>query len=364
MNKKLTRKLTLSAVTLGVAALSLTSTTYAWFTTNGEAKAEGITGSVAASDANMLIKTPTGYSGSNGTAAWDTTFTKSVTEIKKAQNYDQSTAKAVSMQPVTWDSTVTGATHNFTKAGTNEDAAAIGSFSKTATMNEDILHYEVIFAITDLQQGATKNVSVSFANLADNKGTQYLLVDALNGNVTETSKTKATAGKTIDVSILDVLSLRVESTVIKSSSTSGELKIGDYNITDTGSTLIDSITSTDANYRYKEDVDTLRSSGSNFDDLTGNAIDYYKNVYGSTATQNMQKPEIATQGYADSKYFGADDITLFTVEGTATAHTVYVKTDFYFYIDGWDNQCFNCVGGLSLGNTGSMTFTCANKEGN
>ncbi len=83
MNKKLTRKLTLSAVTLGVAALSLTSTTYAWFTTNGSATASGIKGSVAASDANMLIKTPTGYSGSNGTAAWDTTFTKSVTEIKK-----------------------------------------------------------------------------------------------------------------------------------------------------------------------------------------------------------------------------------------------------------------------------------------
>ncbi len=355
MNKKLTRKLTLSAVTLGVAALSLTSTTYAWFTTNGEATASGITGSVAASDANMLIKTPTNYNedtNKSGQAIWGETFTKSVAEIKPAQNYDTSAFKPVSMQPVTWDSTVTGGTHKFTKAGTNEDVTTIGSFSKTATMNEDILHYEVIFAITDLQQGATKNVSVSFANLADNKGTQYLLVDALNGNVTESVKEKATAGKTIQVSILDVLSLRVENTVITE-------KFSDYGISETPKSGVIVSNADAANYRYKKDVDTLRSSGSNSDDLTGNAIDYYKNVYGSNATSSMTKPEIATQGYADTKYFGTNDITLFTVSGTSDAHTVYVKTDFYFYIDGWDNQCFNCVGGLSLG-TGSMTFKCEN----
>ncbi len=251
------------------------------------------------------------------------------------------------MQPVTWNSgvtTSTSVTHKFQKAKTTAD------FSATAVMNEDILHYEVIFAITDLQENATKNVSVSFGEFTGaTSGTQYLLVDALS----TTSSNKATAGKTIQVSILDVLSLRVENTVI-TNDTKGNYKIEDKNET------FATVSSDDAaNYRYKEDVDTLRSSGSNFDDLTGNAIDYYKNVYGSAATSSMTKPEIATQGYADAQYFGNNDITLFTVKGTDTAHTVYVKTDFYFYIDGWDNQCFNCVGGLSLG-TGSMTFKCEN----
>ncbi len=359
MNKKLTRKLTLSAVTLGVAALSLTSTTYAWFTTNGSATASGITGEVAASDANMLIKTPTNdneNTNKSGQAIWGETFTKSAS-LKQAFNYSSTSKSTLSMQPVTWNSTQ--GTEKFQKA-----SDTVGNFETDAVMNEDILHYEVIFAITDLQKGAKKNVSVSFADLVKDStkssGTQYLLVDALSID----SNNKATAGKTIEVSILDVLSLRVESTVIKSSSTSGELKIGDYNITDTGSTLIDSITSTDANYRYKKEVDTLTEKDQTADQLKGNAIDYYKNVYGDSASSVSAPTDPDTRGYVNSgtdseKFFGgADGITLFTVKGTDTAHTVYVKTDFYFYIDGWDNQCFNCVGGLSLGNSGSMTFKC------
>ena len=59
MKKNLLRKLTLSAVTMGVAALSVTTSTFAWFTTNGTATASTISGTVQASDILFMIENPT-----------------------------------------------------------------------------------------------------------------------------------------------------------------------------------------------------------------------------------------------------------------------------------------------------------------
>lgn len=352
MKKNTLRKLTLSAVTMGVAALSLTSTTYAWFTTNGEATASGISGTVAAVDSNMLIKTAT-YKVSEDTvdktvATWPTNFSKDLTKIesvKATKSSDDVTSNTIvtpALQPVTWKDSA------FVKAG-----STTGKFETAITENVDVLHYEVVFAITNLST-TSQTVSVSFSNFTDTaEGSQYLLVNA---------GTTATAGKTIQVNLLDVLSLRTESTVITSDN------LTDYNIDKTQADLVGTISATNQNYRYKADVDNLDdvSTGSvSQTQLKGDAITYYNNVYGLTDNRTnpakITKPDNESQGYAKSDnetYFGEDNkdgITLFTVaEGNANK-TVYVKTDFYFYIDGWDYQCFNCVGGLEL-KAGTMNF--------
>ena len=54
--KKLVRKLALSCFALGACALTLVSTTYAWWTTNTEVAANGITGTAStAGDASIFI---------------------------------------------------------------------------------------------------------------------------------------------------------------------------------------------------------------------------------------------------------------------------------------------------------------------
>ncbi len=359
MNKKILRKLTLSAVTLGVAALSVTTSTFAWFTTNGNAGASTVSGTVTSSDSNMLIKTIEYWkddsklvAGENGASS----YSSSVTKDEWSGFSNSVTLKAqdgVSLQPVTW-STESSAT-KFHKAGGTEHKF------ETDAADTDVLHYQVVFAITDLDStgATTKKVTAKFSDFKGGEGNQYLLVNAYNGSVSD----PAEAGKTISVSLLDVLSLRVESKLLTSSDL-GDNNI--YGITSSTNIVTDSgnegrfTGTTKANYRYKEDINSLSDGSSGT--LTGNAIDYYNNVYGlGSSDKKLTKPGNTAQGYAESSetcFSNESGIDLFSVKGTTNQTTAYVLTDFYFYIDGWDNQCFNCVGGLSL-TGGKIDFTLA-----
>ncbi len=361
MNKKILRKLTLSAVTLGVAALSVTTSTFAWFTTNGSASASTVSGTVTSSDSNMLIKTIKAWDGQSYTNDESTTATASGSNVWDgfSKSVTLRPQTGVSLQPVTWStestyvdingSSQTSSHTGFHKAGNDH------KFNQEAK-DTDVLHYQVVFAITDLDStgSTTKKVTATFKDFSDVTANQYLLVNAYAD-----SSGTAVAGKTIQVSLLDVLSLRVKSKLLSSSD------FNTYGITDSTKivTSSDVLPTTGANYRYKEDINSLSDGSSGT--LTGNAIDYYNNVYGiGSATNKLTKPGNTAQGYAESgeTYFSNEGgIDLFSVKGTTNQTTAYVLTDFYFYIDGWDNQCFNCVGGLSL-TDGKIDFTLANQE--
>ncbi len=344
MNKNILRKLTLSAVTLGVAAISATTSTFAWFTTNGSADASNVSGQVSSAGQNMLIKTieywkgdlvsgTDGSSTSTASTKWSG-FSNSVT--LKAQD-------GVSMQPVTYSSdTTNNKKAGFKKAGSNH------TFDTEAD-TKDVLHYQVVFAITDLDTTA-KTVKAKFTNFSGSDGSQYLLVDAYDSTVTSN---KAEAGKTIKVNLLDVLSLRVENTVLSSSTST---KLSDVGVSESTGlvTAFETGTGDAKNYRYKAEVDTLVDNSNN-SNLNGDAITYYNNIYGLTDNSKINAPN--SDGYVSNTYFsGESGIELFKVKGAANAKTAYVLTDFYFYIDGWDKQCFNCVGGTSLSG-GTITFT-------
>ena len=55
MKKSLRRKLIMSAVAVGAAAVGTTASTYAWFVSNNTVTASEINGSVVESNANLFI---------------------------------------------------------------------------------------------------------------------------------------------------------------------------------------------------------------------------------------------------------------------------------------------------------------------
>ena len=328
MTNKILRKLTLSAVTLGVAAVSATTSTFAWFTTNSEVTASKVEGSVKEADGNMLLSVK------NGTS-WESPA-KTVTLP----------AGATSLAPVQASSKTDNSTttYSFTKS------TSTGTFN-TATDGTEYIHYELIFHMSDLATGDNiKNVvTANFNNFAGGNGSQYLLVDAGTG---------AKAGDTITVNLLDVLSMRVESSIILN----GDTNKTSYGISDTISATANNISSnTTKFYRYNTEKDTVTVGN---DEKNADALTYYKNVYSNATsvtrpdnTPNYETTYLSnTDNISDSSKAG---ITLFEVTGTSKA---YVKTDIYFYIDGWDKQCFNAAGGLKI-TAGSIDFklTTANK---
>ncbi len=347
MNKKTLRKLTLSGVTLGVAALSLTSTTYAWFTTNGEAKATGISGSVTAAEANMLIKSPTGWKteGStvtpvyDGTTVWDTnTFT--TTSDAVAATFGQTTTlvneagpTTTNLKPVSILST-SDASASTTPTGSFYELTTDHALSTTAASSSCYLHYQVVIALSGLVSTKTYSVQMQLPELNTDEASQYLLV---------TDGVKK-AGETVTVSIEDALSLGIKNTVVAS----------DTNDTKAGTITSFTGNTADKSSGYYHAVEEKTDKG--------NAITYYNNVYGGN---KISLPGNYASCYK-SEYFNTTDAkwsadkyahakTLYTVSGTDNGSFVCV-TDLYFFIDGWDYQCFNAIGGLSLFSGSDIKF--------
>ncbi len=323
MNNKILRKLTLSAVTLGVAALSLTTSTYAWFVSNDDVTASTVSGTTKVADSNMLISTKND--------------TRSGYTIAGKECVLTSVDADVNLTPVE-ASGATAATATFKKAGDT-----VGQFTTDAAAT-DVLHYEVIFYMSDL--AANNTLTAKFKGFTGGTGTQYLLVDA------SSEEGGAKAGDTISVDLLDVLSLRVESSVLTQSEYSA------YGISDTIAEAAQPTISenTTKYYRYNSESDTVKVNGSN---KKADALTYYNNVFTtSTASRpNPYKPTYEGTALSSTKDNTlANSITLFDLTPkNGGVRKGYVKTDLYFFIDGWDKQCFSAVGGLGI-TAGSIEF--------
>ncbi len=349
---KLVRKITLSGVALGVAAISATTSTFAWFTTNGSATASEVKGSVKDSGSNMLIKTISRWNGDTYTENESSTTATADTWSGFSNSVSLKAKDNVSLKPVTWGTVTT------TKNGDSTSASTSGFYKgsdadltkfDTAASETDYLHYQVIFGLTGLGTGATNSVTMSVSDFTDAAGSQYLLVDA--------DSSGAKAGDTITVNLLDVLSMRVNSTIIDSNN-KNLTTYGLANSDVPSSSNAYTITQTNQSYRYRAESDTVTVASSS---KNGDALTYYNNVYSKTVT----RPRDSDRGYAaaNETYLvsktanetteTANDITLFTIEGNEKA---YVLCDIYFYVDGWDKQCFNCVGGLEL-TAGKLNFS-------
>ncbi len=372
MKKNTLRKLTLSAVTLGVAALSLTSTTYAWFTTNGSATASGISGTVSSPDLLMLIKSPTGWDTSslntpiyNGTYTWDdnntsaTTFSTTESSNAKAATFQTST-KLVNengnggnrdkLSPVSIASSELTANTKNIKTVSFKKLDDSKHTEGNETSAESYLHYQVVISVSGLEADKTYDVNMVLPEINNTPVEQYLLVDA---------GSDAKAGSTIKVSLADALSLGIKNTIIDNNGST-------YGVTK-GGTVTNIATDNGGFYHAVAEVDTLTiKSLSDETGKKGDAITYYKNVYGLEKFEKSSNYDnLYTTG--DNQYFSAwnnnTSKTIYSIKTTGNATGSFVcVTDLYFFIDGWDYQCFNAIGGQSVFATTnveqSITFTC------
>ena len=315
MNKKLVRKLALSAVTLGVAALSVTTTTFAWFTTNGSATASEVNATVVSSDANLMVRS---YDSTKQTPAWDGWTTSATLHTPTGTN----------LKPVS----ITGGT------GTTYDETKFYTLSNSnqqfaEAQATDVLVYKIQYAITDIPQSKTTELKIYFSDFKfstddtqdgtpnENKKNQYLLVDATK---TPTTDTNAVAGKTVKLGLEEVLNMRVRTVY---SDQAGEDLTTGSGATFTTSTL-----------RYQADA---AKEGSD-------ALVYYNNIYGTT----LNRPDSNyNDKYDPSKLMSTTSdsstaLTIATFNGSVSQ--IYATSYIYFFIDGWDYQCFSAIGGSSI----------------
>ena len=302
MKKNLTRKLALSAVTMGVAALTVTSTTYAWYTSNATATASTITGTAKAADGNLLIGKNSG-----DTSSYSTTQTiDNVSSWATSLTFD--TNNNAKLEPVTYDST----NSKWVKIGG-------GSINSTDAPETAIVRQTVWFNIDSLSGSSTDYyLSVTMSGLTQNP----------------------TNGKTQKLSVSDEADKELNKITVKSRT---------VNLTDvlacriTPVSLPSGVTATGANslaYKYTTENAT-----------EGDAVVYYNNVYGLTGDKGLTRPtDYETSTYSD-RLFNTNKVNLFTLKGfddTASEQNYRFGVTFEFYIDGWDYQCYNAIGGQSF----------------
>lgn len=311
MNKKLVRKLALSAVTLGVAALSVTTTTFAWFTTNGTASAENITAETVSAKANMMIRS---YDPNAQTPGWDNWTVGATLHAKDGSK----------LNPV--ETTSTMGTFNTMNNATGTTSAVAAN-----DLHQYVVQYKIQFSITDIPAG-TSTLKMFLSEMAFSAASnQYLLVDATTDTATNS---EAAAGQTISVGLSDVLSLQINTVA---SNQAGE---------DTALTGNDvaTLAATNANYRYNAESTTATDT---------DALVYYNNVYARSIT----RPSLSYASDVLSAVTSADasnGITIATFTNTTGQGQSqinkyqYVTTTFTFFIDGWDKDCFNAIGSSKI----------------
>lgn len=84
--KKLMRKLVLSSFALGLAVITLSTTTFAWYTSNTEVKANNIIGQSSTSGSDLLMITQKWDTTAQLPTEWGTTVNVTLDDLKKPEN--------------------------------------------------------------------------------------------------------------------------------------------------------------------------------------------------------------------------------------------------------------------------------------
>jgi hypothetical protein len=288
MKKNLTRKLALSAAAMGVAALSVTTTTYAWFTSNSEATATAVKAStVDAGKGNILL--------SLDAKTWG----------KAATLEDKSSVK---LAPVQY--------------GTVDTTAGYYGLNGTTDLSGNTISYTLFVQVSNVAAGST--ISMNLSNFAfSDKQTQKLLASAGTG---------APAGTEVTVGLDDVLAMRVENVALP----------GDA-IIPTGLTASE-VAANNKHYRYLDENSSGADALAYYNNILGEGLTRpasgtFATTYESTALCTVTTGESSpTTTY--------NDITCLTLASDKRDAVFGIKLT--FYIDGWDYQCFNAVAGTSI----------------
>ena len=325
MKKNLTRKLALSAVTMGVAALTVTSTTYAWYTNNGSASASSLKASTSAAEGNLLLKYGNPTSGSTGSLTAENTCTDTTAPDKGYSTSIELGTIAKDLKPAQWLNKDDKIAQSSGTDSEDKKATANGFYqlADKETASSDInTHY--IWFYVEAPAKTKYNLTLKFTTTKDSTETAGLSFSGgkkqkLTMNSNSSTDASATQATETTVGLDDVLAMRVDSILATNSN---------------------GVTVTSKNYKYK--AEQLGSD-------KADALVYYNNVMGTsygTDSTTRHNSNCETSWYMSS----GDGVTIATCDNTSGSETAayYFGISFTFFIDGWDYQCFNAIGGQSI----------------
>lgn len=289
--KALKRKLFLSIASLAVCAATLVSTTFAWYTSNTEVSASGVTGTSQANGDGLLVISKTGADG---------TFSNSVT-------LDINTGTLIPVQYKSGSNTApTINAWDIETAAPSTSTASSGAY----------ISFSLWFRGIKGESGV--NVNLKKLKLTNTTGTlpakDVLTTTGLGGVLWD-----ATAAPTYTVNILRTLMIGYT------------VELGSPNDTDNDyQYAMNKVGIIDPEALCGAMNDTVASKTTDF-----NAHEYYKEVTGNQLT--VTDPAIPTDSLttASSLKFG-------TTPGTTASYNA-LKVTFYVFINGWDKACFDAV---------------------
>lgn len=298
---KLKGKLIMSAAALAACAATLTSTTYAWYTSNTQVSADGVTGTTAASGSELLLISDTGKDGS-----WSNTVT--------LDSNDQGNVNinGVNLMPVAH--AAEGEYKGWSGNAVSTDPASSTNY----------LQFDLFFK-------ATKELPVYVNGFTINNTTKALPSKDILANAGGLEASDK--NKTYTVDVRRALKVETKSEVV-TKGTAATPSYEQYNL---------------SNLNLNKYEDSLKGLSS-----------YNAHTYFNTVTGNHIATEVTTsQSVASTeiKETGKDKWTLGTTPlATEAGEATYLKVTFIVYLDGWDLACFDACQGQSI--SIALNFTC------
>ena len=307
--KALKRKLFLSVASLAVCAATLVSTTFAWYTSNTEVESAAVNGatSMDADTSSIYIAAAQTYDEGDKSVLTVGSYTSQATPVL--------VASSVTLEPVYYNTsdktykkinTVEGSEVTY-GAETKSDILEYVLRFRTATPGEATPVYVSNFNISNTTAALPKSVALAYGGTTGIKAAGDYAIDLLKAikmNVTVTDMTDAnTLGSSSTTTVYDVASFSTKE-----------------------STNVD----------------------------TPNAVGYYNTVTGNSIALPEENYDAGTA--ITAKGSGGTAKALFTIPATG-----YIEVRFVFYLDGWDDACYDVCRAqtMSIG----MSFTTSQEEG-
>lgn len=328
--KKLMRKLVLSSFALGLAVITLSTTTFAWYTSNTEVKANNISGASASAGADLLMI-------SNDPAAiadkkWNTTI--------DVENYNVSTTAATTaaepneLVPVRYEALTNSATF-------------VASFDEAVTtLSSGYIQYDLYFKLASGQATTPRYLWLTGMTLENTTEGGLPTKDVLATNEAYRHLIPSWNATSYESTYqVDIRRALLVSAVVSSS-------------TDNGETL--------SNYALKVfDPEGLNSYEDTLKDVSGfSAHEYYNAVMCSADEHGSDKADCKCIGVTEDTYSAVslgtatDFAEQFLIElpaaNTEATKNNYVKVTITIFLNGWDKACFDACQGQTI--SANMTF--------
>ena len=347
---KLFRKLALSGVALGAAAVTLTATTFAWYTSNTEADVTAVTAQTEAkSSASLFIATASEYDGTGATGYkqatdWNDYLAKATPTVTGSVD---GTANAYVLKPVF---------SNYGTVSTSVSGRAYNKIAEVTGTNKDTVTYaaenagdfmEFVFRVrTSAGIDSSKDLYFSEFNLsaaATDASVATTQVPLAGGDGTGITSKNAVYG----ASLLKALKLDV---------TSADVDLdADSAIPAEGSTSRKAGASAETDTVTTYGFESLGGSDTNIG--TANAVGYYNKVMGTNIAAPTTGYNVGTETFlidltaadADTQKSGKTPVKVATIPATTSGDDFsVVEIRFVLYLDGWDNYCYDIMQGQKV----------------